>query len=80
MKELKKAANRYNDLIAMVCGRAFVKYGRLDYTAFSNEIGISVSTLRRRLDDPETITLGELHKIASVLKLEKDEIKEKLPV
>ena len=80
MKELKKAANRYNDLIAMVCGRAFVKYGKLDYAAFSNEVGISVSTLRRRLEDPETITLGELYKIASVLKLEKDEIKEKLPV
>ena len=34
----------------------------------------------RSLRDPETITLGELHKIASVLKLEQDEIKEKLPV
>lgn len=76
----RNAAKRYDALLALLCGRAFVHYGSLDFSAWGAECGISESTLRRRINAPEEITLGELRALALPLGIPEDTIRAAVPV
>lgn len=68
MPKLKKPEGRYDKLRQTIYGAACVKHGgHVDYPLLAAESGISLSTLRRRMERPETLTLDELRRIARAL-------------
>lgn len=76
----KTAARRYDELLALLCGKAYVRYHKLDFDRWSAECGLSDATLRRRIDAPEEITLGELRDIARPLGIPEDALRSAIPV
>lgn len=75
MPKLKKRAGRYDKLLGKIYGAACVKHGgHVDYPMLAAEAGMSLSTLRRRMERPETITLGELRSIARAIDVPGEEL------
>lgn len=79
-KTYTDAARRYDELLALLCGKAYVRYHKLDFDRWSAECGLSDATLRRRIDAPEEITLGELRDIARPLGIPEDALRSAIPV
>ena len=79
-KEYKSAAKRYGKLLALLCGNACAKYSRLDYARWGADCGMSESTLRRRIQTPQDITLGELRDMARPFEIETEAIHAALPL
>lgn len=75
-----KMTNPYDRLIGLLIGRAHVRYGRGIIEPWSAASGVSTSTLARRLQKPEKMTLEELHKLARPLGISSMEIREALPI
>lgn len=71
----RSVLHRYDNLLALILGRACVRYGKLDYGRWAAETGMSEDTLRRRVASPEDLTLGELVKIARVFEIQVDDVR-----
>ena len=68
MPKLKKPAGRYDKLRQAISGAACVKHGgHVDLASLAAESGFSYMTLRRRMQQPEMLTLDELRRIARAL-------------
>lgn len=70
----------YDSLRALLIGRAYVRYGKLDYAQWGAECGMSDQSLRRRLRDMGEITLEELRSIARPLGIDSLELRAALPL
>lgn len=79
-KANKAAAHRYDAIVSLITGSVCVRYQKLDYKSLESESGVSESTLRRRIKDPEKFTLSELHAIFSALDIPEDTARSVIPV
>lgn len=73
-------AHSYDELRALLIGQAYVRYDKIDYDKWGFDSGIDSATLRRRLQAPEKITLGELRDMARPLGISGDELRAVLPL
>ena len=76
----RNTAHVYDSLRALLIGRAYVRYGRLDYAHWGAECGMSDQALRRRLRDMGDVTLEELRSIAQPLGIDSLELRAALPL
>lgn len=70
----------YDSLRALLIGRAYVRYGKLDYAQWGAECGMSDQAIRRRLRDLGDLTLEELRSIARPLGIDSLELRAALPL
>ena len=70
----------YDSLRALLIGRAYVRYGRLDYERWGAECDINAQKLRKRLRDMGDLTLEELRSIARPLGIDSLELRQALPL
>ena len=76
----KSILHRYDNLMALILGRACVRYGKLDYGRWAAETGMSEDRLRRRVASPEDLTLGELVNITRVFEIQIDDVRRNIPL
>ena len=76
----RNIAHKYDELIALLAGRAFVRYRRIDYDRWAAEVGMSVDTLRRRISSPEEMTLDEIRSISRPFDIHPDELRRVIPL
>lgn len=77
---IKNPRNPYRNLSALLLGSARVKWNGETFERWAAATGISDSTLRRRIQRPETIELGELRRMAAAAEVEPEQLIAALPL
>lgn len=72
--------NRYAQLSALLVGSAHIKYQHEVFDRWAADSGISSGVLRRRIQKPETIELGELRRMAEAVEVAPDQLIAVLPL
>lgn len=80
MRSMAKRTNRFAPLAAILIGSARIKYQREVYERWAADSGIGAGVLRRRIQRPETIELGELRRMAAAVEVEPSRLIEVLPL
>lgn len=65
-----RVLHRWDPVVSKIMGDAYVKYGNhMDYDRLASDARISASTLRRRMNKPDDLSLGELVSLSRALDL-----------
>lgn len=65
-----RVLHRWDPVVSKILGAACVKYGNhVDYDRLAGDARISASTLRRRMNEPDNLSLGELVSLSRALGL-----------
>lgn len=77
MPKLKRPPDRYYNFKLLIRGSMAV-HG-VTQTEAADRLDMTQKTLRRRLNDPDSMTLGEMKKLASLLNIPADDMRAAIP-